>query len=185
MALTLDEFLLLPDEKPALEYERGTVSQKLEPGARHGLIQGEMACLIEPRVRPDRSFFTLIEATVIWQDEDVCYVPDAIAYSRDRVPTDSEGYIADHLIVPPDVAVEVSAPGQSLDTQMDRCRWYVAHGVCLSLLIRLDQYTIWTFRPDTESGPFRDADVVDLDDVIPGFSFVVADLFAALRPRRA
>ena len=37
--LTLEEFLALPEEKPALEYADGEVTQKVSPKARHGRLQ--------------------------------------------------------------------------------------------------------------------------------------------------
>ena len=40
--LTLDEFLLLPEERPALEYERGVITQKMAPLGWHGLLQGDL-----------------------------------------------------------------------------------------------------------------------------------------------
>ncbi len=40
--LTLDEFLLWPEEQPALEFERGAIRQKMSPMARHGSIQGRL-----------------------------------------------------------------------------------------------------------------------------------------------
>jgi hypothetical protein len=67
---------------------------------------------------------------------------------------------------------------------MDRCRWYVAHGVAVSLLIHPHHRTVWTFRPDAEVGPLLHDDLIDLGDVFPGLAFTVADLFTALRPRR-
>lgn len=84
--------------------------------------------------------------------------------------------------MPPDVAVEISAPGQGLARHMDRCRWYVAHGMPGSLLVHPERRTVWTFRPGAEGRPLRGDDVVDLGDVFEGFSFTVADLFGALRP---
>lgn len=36
--LTLDEFLLRPEEKPALEYERGVITQKMSPMPKHGKV---------------------------------------------------------------------------------------------------------------------------------------------------
>jgi Uma2 family endonuclease len=183
--LTLDEFLKLPAEKPRLEYERGMVTQKLEPGARHGLLRDEVVFLLKVHGHEDRSVFSFPGAYVTWRHEDVSYVPDVVVYCRERVPIDADGCIADDLEVPPDMAVEVSAPGQGLTEQLERCRWYVSHGVSVAVLIRLDRRAIWTFRRDVEVGPLRGSDVVDLGDVIPGFSFVVDNLFGALRPSQA
>lgn len=181
---TLDEFLLMPEEQPALEYERGEITQKMSPMARHGKIQGALFVRFERHSETGVAVEAFTETRVIWPDEGISYIPDVIAYLAGRVPVDADGEILDRLVVPPDVAVEIQSPGQVLGTQMDRCRWYVQHGVPVALLVRPDRRVVWVFRPDGEAGPFQGTDIVDLGDAIPGFSFVVADLFAVFRPRR-
>jgi Uma2 family endonuclease len=81
------------------------------------------------------------------------------------------------------VAVEIASPGQTLGTQMDRCRWYVEHGVPVALLVHPERRAVWTFRPGAESGPLQDADVIDLGDIIPGLAFTVNEVFSGLRAR--
>ena len=41
--LTLDEFLKLPEEKPALEYLDGVITSKMPPVGPHGLLQFTIA----------------------------------------------------------------------------------------------------------------------------------------------
>jgi Uma2 family endonuclease len=43
----LDEFLELPEEEPALEYEAGVVKQKVSPKAPHGRLQFRLARLFD------------------------------------------------------------------------------------------------------------------------------------------
>src|SRR5205823_5058350 len=38
--MTLEQFLALDEQEPALEYVDGVVTQKLSPKFRHGLVQG-------------------------------------------------------------------------------------------------------------------------------------------------
>lgn len=183
--LTLDEFLLLPEERPAWEYERGVITQKVAPLGWHGLLQGDLYFRFRVHGHPRALAEAFSETRVTWPEEGVSYVPDVIAYRAERVPADPDGLIANHLTAPPDVAVEIWSPGQTLGNQMDRCRWYVEHGVPVALLVHPDRRTVWTFRPGAERGPLRDDDVVDLGDVFAGLSFTVAELFGALRRRRS
>jgi Uma2 family endonuclease len=180
--LTLDEFLRLPEEKPALEYAQGVVSQKMPPMGWHSKLQGELYFRFRMHGYPRRLVSAFSEARVTWPEVRRSFVPDVIAYRVEREPTDPNGLIADHLTVPPDVAVEIWSAGQVLSAQMDRCRWYIAHDVPISLLLHPERRTVWTFRPGVESGPLQAARVVDLSDVFEGLSFSVAELFEALRP---
>ena len=49
--LTLEEFLALPEEKPALEYHDGTVTQKVTPKPEHSGLQGELVIYLDQRLR--------------------------------------------------------------------------------------------------------------------------------------
>jgi len=179
--LTLVEFLFQPEDKPALEYERGVVTQKMAAMGRHSRLQVALCIRFESHGYPRQIARAFSDARVTWPKEEASYVPDVIAYLRERVPADADGEVLDHLLIPPDVAVESASLGQGLDKQMGRCRWYVEHGVPISLLIHPGQRAIWTFRSGAETGPLQDADVIDLADALPGLSFTVAELFGALR----
>lgn len=199
---TIDEFLRQPEEQPALEFERGKITQKMAPLAWHGLIQGDLYARFRAHGNPEQLLTSFTETRVTWTVEGASYVPDVIAYRTERVPTDPTGEISQHLFEPPDIAVEIASPGQGLGQQQDRCRWYVAHGVPVALLIHPERRAVWIFRataqpgsptdeapvaeqhPVLEQGPLQGDDLIDLGDVFAGLSFSVADLFSVLRGRR-
>jgi len=183
--LTLDEFLLRPEEKPALEYARGVITQKMAPMGWHGKLQGVLYFRFEMHGYPQHLLSAYCETRVTWPGEGISYVPDVIAYRIEREPADPNGFIANQVTVPPDVAVEIWSAGQVLGQQIDRCRWYVAHGVPVSLLVHPERRRVWTFRPGAETGPLVGADVIGLSDLSAGLSFTVDDVFAGLRSRRA
>ena len=175
--LTLEEFLALPEEKPALEYADGEVTQKVSPNYWHGKLQFVVASVLD---RPGLSSAASETRTTFAGRS---FVPDVIAFTWDRVPAGEHGEIPTDLTVPPDVAVEIRSPDQTVRSQVERCRWYVANGVRVSLLVDPLRRVVQVFRPEDESGPLADHDRVDLGDVIPGCAFTVAELFAALRAR--
>jgi Uma2 family endonuclease len=86
-------------------------------------------------------------------------------------------------MTPPDLAVEIISPGQTLRDQENRCRWYVANGVPISLLIHPRRRTVTCFRPSVEPETLRGDDRIALDEVLPGFQLTVAQLFDALNFR--
>jgi Uma2 family endonuclease len=183
--LTLDESLRLPEEKPALEYERGVITQKMAPMGWHSRLQFHIGMRFEQHGHPDPIFTAYTGTRVTWIDERKSYVPAAIAYFTERAPEEPDGYIVDRLTVPPDVAVEIWSEGQVLGDQIERCRWYVSHDVRVALLVHPHRRLAWAFRPGEESGPLSGTDVVDLSDLSDGLSFTVDELFTALRSRRA
>ena len=175
--LTLDEFLALPEEKPALEYADGEVTQKVSPNFWHGRLQFVVTGHL------DRSGVSSAAPETRTTFAGKSYVPDVIAFTWDRVPEGEHGEIPSDVSIPPDVAVEIRSPGQSLRDQVERCRWYVANGVRASLFIDPLRRAVQVIRAGVESGPLAGDDVVDLSDVISGCAFTVNELFAALRAR--
>ncbi len=176
---TLAAFLELPEEKPALEFFDGRVSQKVSPKARHGGLQFQLGLLLYESAGPARPIRIFTETRTTYGGASP--VPDVAVYRHERVPRDSDGLLADDFFEHPDVAVEIHSPSQTLRSQRGRCRWYVEHGVAVALLVITRTQTVEVFRPGTPPLVLRGADRVDLGDVAPGLGFVVAELFAVLR----
>ncbi len=63
---------------------------------------------------------------------------------------------------------------------IDRCRWYVENGVRIALLLDPDDSTIRDFRPGAEPVVLRAGDVLDLGELLPGFTLDVGALFDVL-----
>ena len=180
--MSLAEFLKLPEVKPALELRRGMVSQKVPPSGPHASIQLWFGAQVYnvAELRELAQAFT--EARVILGED--TYVPDIVVYQWDRVPEDDNGDLQFHFTTPPDLAVEVMSPGQTLSSTLDRCRELVGHGVRVVVLVDPIHRGVHVLRPDAEIGPLREGDIVDMTEVIPDFRLPVSDILARIRPAR-
>lgn len=175
----LDEFLALPEEKPALEYWRGRVSQKVSPKARHSALQGELMQRFNQVGMPRRVARAFPELRATFAGESV--VPDVAVYRWERIQREKDGSLADDVTTPPDIAVEIVSPGQSANALMDRCLWYVAHGVQVALLADPYHQSVLVVRPERQPVLWRGADLIDVSEVLPGFDLSVEQLFSSLR----
>ena len=175
---SLAVFLKLPEEKPALEFMDGKVSQKVSPKARHGGLQFELGRLLYDSSGPSRPIRIFTETRETYAEASL--VPDLSVFRRERVQKDQDGSLADDVFIPPDIGVEIHSPSQTIKSQRKRCRWYVEHGVRVSLLLLPRTETVEVFRPDAAPVVARGADRIDLGDIAPGLGFVVAELFAVL-----
>lgn len=180
--MRLDEFLNLPEEKPALELIDGVVRQKVSPDFLHGMVQTITAMMVNDFAMPRQLAVAVSEVRTTAPENS--RVPDIGVYRWDRVPVDDEGNYArfphDHRPLP-DIAIEIKSPSETIRQQAEKCRWYVAMGSAIALMIDADRRTIWDCRPAAEPRQCRGSDVVNLDEVIPGFSFTVEELFGRLR----
>jgi Uma2 family endonuclease len=180
--LTLDEFLKLPEEKPALEYLDGVVTQKMVPSGPHGELQAELAFLLKLFLRqlPIARVYTELRSNRVRRSS---LVPDLSVYLLDRIPTNPDGKVADDFWVPPDLASEIASPGQSVNWLTDRANLLLSTGARVVMIVEPRLERVRLARPDQPIQIYQAEDVVTVDDVLPGFSFVVRELFAALQVR--
>lgn len=179
--ITLNEFLKLPDEEPALEYFDGRVTQKVSPKGPHSLLQLDIGSLINGHALPRKLGRAFSEARVTFGGESP--VPDLVFYRWDRIPRTPRGRIAEDFTTPPDLVIEIISPGQRIAALTRRCRWYVDNGVRVVLLIDPRREHVIVFRPATEPAHIAGDEPIALEDVLPGFSLIARQLFDALYVR--
>jgi len=177
--LTLEEFLKLPEKKPALEYAEGRITQKPLPKGKHSVLQFKVADAVNRVAVPTRLAMAFPELRFTFEGRS--YVPDVSVYQRERIPRDPDGRVADDFFVPPDIAIEVLSPGQSLNAVIRRCDWYIANDVAAALGVNPADESVRLFLPGHEPQVLRNQDPIDLGDLLPGFHLTVDQLFDSLK----
>jgi Uma2 family endonuclease len=177
--LTLDEFLALPEEEPALEYADGVITKKMAPSWDHGALQSLVVTQINGRVYAQKLAFAFTELRTTVRPAKVSRVPDISVYLWERIERDRAARLRGAFTTP-DIAIEIASPGQGRRMLMDRCRWFVAHGSQAALPIDPRRQDLTEVRPGGVERRLRGADVLDFGDVVPGLTIPVGDLFAAL-----
>ncbi len=178
--MTLEEFLALPEEEPALEYEDGEMTQKVSPNIWHSFVQTGIVEWINGFARPRKLARAGTELRATFPH--ASRVPDVAVYVWDRIPRDDTGKILfTTAAAPPDIAIEVVAPGQRINAVIRRLLAYVADGVRVAISVDPDDESVVVVRPDTMPLALRGEEVLDLGDVVDGLQTPVARLFDALR----
>jgi Uma2 family endonuclease len=178
---TLEQFLALPEEKPALEYEDGRVTQKVSPQGKHSRLQSGVVDRFNRFTEPRQLAIAFPELRTTFAG--YSRVPDVSVYLWERIPVDESAKVADVFREPPDIAVEIVSPGQSVNALVRRCLWYVGHGVQAALLLDPADESVLLIRPDRTTTGLHGPDRIDLQDVLPGFHLTVQDLFDSLTIR--
>lgn len=109
--ITLDEFLQLPETKPANEYIDGKIIPKPIPQGKHSTIQGELVPTINTVVKPKRIARAFPELRCTFGGRST--VPDIAVFVWDRIPRDENGEIANAFLIAPDWTIEILSPDQS------------------------------------------------------------------------
>ena len=108
-------------------------------------------------------------------------LPDVAVYRWERLPRTPDGKLANRYEGPPDVAIEIVSPDQSVSEMVDKCRRHLAHGTRIALAIDPDSEVIVRCLPDGSATTLRGSDRVDLDSVVPGSELTPRALFDTLR----
>ena len=177
--LTLEEFLALPQEEPALEYWDGRVTQKVPPDRTHARLQSKLAELINRFAEPRELAMAFTELRALFGRG--ARVPDVSIYRWDRIPFTDADELAGGFGDPPAIAIEIVSPDQSVTSLVEKCLEFVAQGTELALLIDPGDRAILDIRPGGQVRALRGTDRLDLTSVLPGFELTVDDVFALLR----
>jgi Uma2 family endonuclease len=110
-SLTLDEFLKLPETRPASEYIDGQIIQKPMPQGKHSTLQGELLSAINSATRPQRIAWAFPELRCSFGIRSI--VPDIAVFQWHRIPLDENGDIANAFNTYPDWTIEILSPDQS------------------------------------------------------------------------
>jgi Uma2 family endonuclease len=177
--MTLDEFLKLPEKKPALEFEDGRVTQKVSPKGRHSILQARVAEFLNRFAEPRKLAFAFPELRTTYAGASL--VPDVAVYRWERIPRDDSGDVEDDFWEPPDIAVEIVSPQQSVASLVRRCVRFNENGVPIALLIDPRARSVVDFRPGAPPRSLLGEDAIDLSEVLPAFKLTVRELFDAMK----
>jgi Uma2 family endonuclease len=84
----------------------------------------------------------------------------------------------DDVVLPPDLAIEIISPGQTVKNVTARLRWCVRNGVELAWLIQPRKERAFVFRPNQPIETLGRDQALDGEQVIPGFRLALSDLFS-------
>ena len=171
---TLDEFLAMPETKPALEFECGRIDQKMSPTTEHSVLQKHLCTLLDGLAIGE----AFPELRLVLAPE-AAKVPDVAFFLNDELPRTPHGRWLRYPEWAPTVAVEIASPDQDLDELRDKCRFYMREGSRVAILALPETETVEMFSgaaADTITTCRGDELISDM------LTFTPAQIFAVLRP---
>jgi Uma2 family endonuclease len=130
--ITLEEFLALPETKPASEYVDGQIIQKPMPQGHHSVIQMELGIELSLVLKRPGIAATFPELRCTFGGRSI--VPDLAVFENSRIPT-NEGQIENVFTIAPDWTIEVLSPGQSANKVLKNINHCLAYGTQMGWLI--------------------------------------------------
>ncbi|MBO1346911.1 MAG: Uma2 family endonuclease [Hormoscilla sp. GUM202] len=177
--LTLEEFLKLPETKPASEYIDGKIIQKPMPQGQHSTIQGELVTTINAVVKSQRIARAFPELRCTFGGRST--VPDVSVFAWQRIPRDKNGKIANVFQAHPDWTIEILSPEQSQTKVTKNIRHCLKYGTKMGWLIDPGEETVLVYIPKQEMEMYDEpGDRLPVPSFASEYMLTVDDLFAWL-----
>ena len=144
--LTLEEFLELPETKPASEYIGGTFYQKPMPQGENSTIQIELASAINQVGKSKKLVYALPELRCTFGGRSI--VPNITVFTWERIPRTEQGKIANKFEIHPDWIIEILSPEQSANKVIKKIIFSINQGTRLGWLIDPEDESVMIFQPN-------------------------------------
>ena len=146
-------------------------------GSEHGKIAASVAILLGSHVRARKLGEVLAAETgfLIARNPDTVRAPDAAFISKDHVPPG--GLPKGYAPFAPDIAVEVLSPSDSLLDVEEKIEQWLKAGTALVWVVNPRGRTVTVHRSGRDPRVLRESDALTGEDVCPGFSVQVGELF--------
>ncbi len=176
--ITAEEFGRMPDPPDGSRQElvRGVIVSMAPPRFRHGKYQFHVAKLLDQFVAPRHLGQVITETGVITErDPDSVRGPDVTYWSAERVPLDRDPEVYPEVAA--DLCVEIISPHESSRDLREKVGEYFHCGVRMVWLLDIDNRTVMVYRSADRGQILHEGATLSGEDVLPGFSCAVADLF--------
>jgi Uma2 family endonuclease len=162
--ITLEEFLKLPETKPAKEYIDGQIVQKPMPRGKHSTIQTEFSTTVNGVLKLQQIARAFSELRCTFGGRSI--VPDVSVFSWKRIPRDHNGEVANTFPIAPDWAIEILSPHQSQTKVTKNILHCLNHGTQMGWLIDPDEQTVFVYLPKLQPEVFDQS-----EQTLPVLSF--------------
>ena len=177
--ISLEEFLALPETKPASEYIDGKIIQKPMPQGKHSTIQGEIIIALNSALKPQKIARAFPELRCTFGGRST--VPDVTVFTWDRIPRDDNGAIADLFPAAPDWTIEILSPEQSQTRVTRNILHCLDNGTQLGWLIDPQEQSVLVYFQGRQPAFLAaETDVLPVPDFAKDFGLTLGELFGWL-----
>jgi|266.fasta.fasta_contig_111_450201_length_732_multi_2_in_0_out_0_1 Uma2 family endonuclease len=179
--ISLEEFLELPETKPASEYIDGKIYQKPMGQGKHSTLQIELASAINQVGKRQKLAYAFPELRVTFGKRSI--VPDISVFEWARIPLDANGEIENKIEIPPDWVIEILSPEQSSARVIEKIIFCLQNGSKLGWFIEPEERLIMVFTPNQLPTTMEGEDILPVLSVLGDWQLSVADVFGLLNFR--
>jgi Uma2 family endonuclease len=176
--ISLEEFLLLPETKPASEYVDGKIYQKDMPQGKHSTLQTRFGNRINQVGEPQKLAFAFSELRCTFGGRSI--VPDIAVFEWSRILLNAKGEIENRFEIVPDWTIEILSPDQNPTRVINNILFCLNHNAKLGWLIDPAEKLVLVFKPQQQPEAKENQDILPVLDVLSDLQLSADDLFALL-----
>jgi Uma2 family endonuclease len=162
--ITVEEFLKLPETKPASEYIDGQIIQKPMPKGRHSSLQSEICTAINQVAKREKIAYAFPELRCTFGGRSI--VPDVAVFQWQHIPFSPEGEVLDDFNLAPDWTIEILSPEQKPNKVIGNILHCLRHGCQLGWFIDPDDRSVLTFLPGQQPQLKQESDSLPVLEAI-------------------
>ncbi|MGC9503626.1 Uma2 family endonuclease [Baaleninema sp.] len=141
--LTLEEFLELPENKPASEYIDGKILQKPMPQGEHSTLQGDLVSTLNGTLKSSRVARAYPELRCTFGGRSI--VPDVSVFQWERIPRRPDGRVENIFNLSPDWSIEILSPHQRQTQVIRNLLHCLNHGSQMGWIIDPEESCIFVY----------------------------------------
>jgi Uma2 family endonuclease len=172
-----EELLRIPDDGFRYELVRGELRRTALAGGLHGIVAMQATLPLAQHVEANELGVVLAAGTgfKLATNPDTVRAPDAAFISRERI--EQLGIPEDYWPGAPDLAVEVVSPSDTYTEVEEKVIEWLSAGTRMVIVADPRKRTVTVYRGSKVTF-LTERDVLSGEDVVPGWTVAVKDLFA-------
>lgn len=165
----------IPKEAGTYEWVDGRIMEVSEPSAEHGWVGMRLSALLATYVDAHKlgNVFGLDTLFLLQEEPRIVRGPDIAFVDKSRPMPEVSGVWR----LAPDLVIEVQSKSQSGNFMRKKTADFLAAGVRLVWIVDPKTRTVVRHRSGEDPITLREGDVLDGEDIVPGFRCPVADCF--------
>lgn len=173
--IALENFLALPETKPASEYVNGQVKQKPIPQGEHSTLQTSLSARINEVGKPTKKALAFTELRCTFGGRSL--VPDVAVFSWQRIPKKENGRVASRFETYPDWVIEILSPEQSANQVIKKIIFCLKQGTQLGWLIDPKDESVMIYQPEQFPEIKSDEEILPVLQCLEELQLSVAEMF--------
>ena len=168
----------MPDDGCRYELVEGKLIRMAPAGGERGDLAMSLSWPLAAHVSKNRlgKVYAAETGFILASNPDTMLAPDAAYVNRARV--EELGVVRSYMPCAPDLVVEVISPNGAY-AQIDRkVQCWIEAGCRAVVVVAPRRRTVTVCRPDKDPVVLTEEDTLEIDDVVPGWSFPLRELFA-------